>query len=402
MGLATGLSQTAPPAEPPAGVRLAKVTKGPIQRTVRVTGTTAARNYSSVAAPMLRGPDMGRSLVLMELARSGSLVKKGQVVAQIDAQSMKDHYEGVITDVQAAEADIRKRRAEQAIDWENLQQTLRVTKAELEKAQKEAGAAEIRTPVDAELLKLQVEELTAQYKQQSADLPTKKQAYAAEIRILELTKDRHARHRDRHISDFEKMKIYAQIDGLVVMQSLWRGGEMGQVQQGDQVGPGQSFMKIVDPGSMQIDATVSQAGSDEIRIGQSAVVRFDAFPELTLQAKVYSLGAIATSARTNYQSRSVAVRLSILGRDDRVIPDLSTSAEIVLERADKAVLVPLDGVKKEDGKLVGYVWKGGQFERRELKLGLRNYTHAVVNEGLRAGEDVALDAPPKEPTRAAR
>ena len=87
------------------------------------------------------------------------------------------------------------------------------------------------------------------------EIKIQQDAQAAEIRILELTRDRHQRHRDRHRVDVERFKIYSPMGGLVVMQSIWRGGEMGQVQVGDQVSPGQLFMKIVDTSSMQLEAT---------------------------------------------------------------------------------------------------------------------------------------------------
>ncbi|MGH9720337.1 MAG: efflux RND transporter periplasmic adaptor subunit [Bryobacteraceae bacterium] len=390
----------APPAQnatAPAGARRAKATTGSIERIARVTGTTSARNFASIAGPMLRGPDGNRALVLIKLARSGSQAKKGDVVAQIDAQAMKDHVDDLDSQIQQADSDIKKRKAEQAIDWENLQQTLRVTKAELDKAKLEHNAREIRTVVDQELLKLSVEELEAQHKQQLGDLKSKQDTYRAEIRILELTKERQVRHRDRHKVDIEKFAIRAPLSGLVVMQTIWRTGEMGQIQEGDQVAPGQPFMRIVDQSSMQIEGAISQVTSDELRIGQQATVRFDAFPGLVLPGKVHSIGAIAIGGwRQNYYIRSVPLKMNILGTDNRVIPDLSTSAEIVIDRAENAVVIPIEAVKWQDGRPQVYVANGAGAVLRAIKLGVSNNTHAAVAEGLRAGDEVYLDAPPAE------
>src|SRR5258706_11222470 len=94
-----------------ATIRTAKVTSGAIQRVLRLTGATAAKNFSMVSAPMMRGPDAGRALILIYVAKSGGIVKKGEVVAQIDAQSMKDHVDDIDTQIQQADADVRKRKA---------------------------------------------------------------------------------------------------------------------------------------------------------------------------------------------------------------------------------------------------------------------------------------------------
>src|SRR5580693_4825562 len=104
------------------GIRTARVTSGPIQRIIRLTGSTSAKNFASVAAPMMRGPDSGRALILIEVASSGVMVKKGDIVARIDAQAMIDHVDDLSATIDQADADIRRRKAEQAMTWENLQQ----------------------------------------------------------------------------------------------------------------------------------------------------------------------------------------------------------------------------------------------------------------------------------------
>jgi biotin carboxyl carrier protein len=368
---------------------------------MRITGTTQARDYVSVAAPRMMGPDAGRALVLMYLVKSGAYVKRGEVIGQIDGESMREHVETIDANVIAAEADIKKRKAEQAIDWENLQQTLRVTKAELDKAKLESGASEVRFAIDQELLKLAVDEQEAQFKQQSADLKTKLESYKSEIRILELTKERHARHRDRHKTDVTRFTIKAPLDGLAVMQSFWRSGQMAQIEQGDQVAPGQPFMKVVDPKNMQIEALISQVAADDLRIGQEALIRFDAFPDLQFKGKVHSIGALATGGgfRQNNYLRTLPVRLTIIGSNERVIPDLSASAEIVVERKERAVLVPLEALQAQAGKRVVYVNAGGRFEPRDVRTGLANGTHVEILEGVKAGEEVALELPPAQPPK---
>src|SRR5262249_33305005 len=111
----------------PAAVHTARVSTGSIQRVLRLTGATAAKNFSAVAAPMMPRPDGNRALVLIYVAKPGGFVKKGEVVAQIDAQSMKDHVDDIESQIQQADSDIKKRKSEQDLSWEGLQQNIRVT-----------------------------------------------------------------------------------------------------------------------------------------------------------------------------------------------------------------------------------------------------------------------------------
>jgi hypothetical protein len=373
-------------------IRTVKATTETLERTIRLTGQTSSRRFANVIAPILRGPETSRDLILMKLAPSGTLVKKGTLLAQIDGQSMQDHVDDLKDTIEAAEADVSKRKAEHAVEYEGLLQTVRVAKSEFDKAKLDASASEVRTDIEQQLLKLSLEEAAARYKQVQADLASKQASQKAEIKILELTRERHTRHRNRHLVDLSRCTIYAPMDGLTVMSPTFRGGEMAQIQQGDRVSPGQQFMKIVDTNTMQVEATVNQAESSQFRIGQKAAILFDAFPGLELSGKVYSLGALAVGGwRQNYYIRSVPVRLTIEGHDPRVIPDLSAGADVVLERAENKPVVPLGAIQTESGKTVVYVKSGETFEKREVQIAMKNETHAAIESGIRTGEEVRLN-----------
>jgi len=376
---------------PPGGVRTAKAAIGILVREVRVAGQTSARNYALITVPLFRGPDSRGSLTLLKLAKGGSMVKKGETVAQIDAQAAQDHIDDADDSVEQAESDIGKRKAEQSVDWDKLQQTLRVATADRDKARLDDTAAEVKTDIERELLRLNAEEAEARHKQMEGDVDTTKAGDRAEIRILEITLKKQQIHRDRHVSDIQKFNMLAPMAGLVVMQQIFRGAEMGQIQEGDQISPGQQIMKIVDPFSMQVEGSVNQSESSEFRIGQPATVGMDAFPDLRFKGRVYSIGALAISGRReNFYIRNVPVRIAIEGHDPRCIPDLSAWANVVVERRENALLIPREAVQSDAGKIVVYVKRPGALEKRDVELGSRNETHAVVLSGLSVGEEVVL------------
>jgi multidrug efflux pump subunit AcrA (membrane-fusion protein) len=383
------------PATPIATFRTAKVTAAPIAHTLRVSGQTGARNYANIVTPMMRG---GRQqfgqLTLLKLAKGGTRVHKGDLLAEIDPQTAQDALDDAVASLEQADMDLKKKEAEQALSWENLQQTVRVAKADLDKARLDSGAAEVRTDVDRELLKLSVEEAEARYKQAQADIDPTKAGYASDMRIQAITKERLQKQKERLEENLRKYKIYAPIDGLVVLESTSRGGggDRAQIQEGDQVSPGMPIMKIVNPDSMEVQGTVNQSESSQLRVGLPAAISLDAFPGLTFKGKVYSIGAMAMGGqRVNYFIRNVPVKIAIEGSDSRLIPDLSAAADVQIATAPSGPVVPLGAVKYENGKPVAYVKKGEQFERREIQLGISSNTHAQVLAGLQTGDEVRLN-----------
>ena len=393
-GAAYLLSGKTPNPKPDAAgdLQVAKAVPTTIQRVLRLSGQTSARKYFNVTAPMLRGPESGKALVLMKLVKSGAPVKKGELIAQIDPQATQDHLDDVKDQVLQAENDVIKRKAEQAVEWENLQQTLRQAKADAEKAKLDAQPAGILTDIERELLQLNVEETAARYKQLQENVKVQRTAYEAEIRILEITKERQQRHRDRHEGDLTKYTIYAPMDGLAVMQPIFRGGEMGQIQEGDQVGPGQLFLRVVDPRSMQVEARANQAESSALRIGQKVIAHLDAFPGKEFSGSIYSIGALAVSGwLQNYYIRNIPVNITIDGSDPLLIPDLSASADVVIEQADNVLAIPLKAVRHSNGKPTVLVKRGDSLQEREVTLGIEDEKRVAVTSGLSAGEVVRIN-----------
>ncbi len=382
-------------------VRTAKVTSAKMDVVIRLSGQTSSLDFANIIAPLVRSPDSGREMILLHLVPTGTRVKKGQLIAQIDGQAVADHIDDIGDDIEKADGDIRKRKAEQEVDMGSLLQNIKVAQSEYEKAKLDASAAEVRTEVEREILKLAAEEAEARYKQVQGDVNQKKITYDAELKILGITRERHVRHRDRHKHDIGKFTINAPMDGLAVAQQIYRPGssEGATILQGDQVFPGQLFMKVVNPAKMQVEANINQAESSRFRINQTASVKLDAFPGVTLPGHVFSIGALAAGGfRQQYYLRSIPVKVAIDRAHEKLIPDLSGAADVLIESSEGEVKqVPLGAVSEESGKQYVFIRKGQGFEKRVVEIGLTNSTHAAVKSGLEIGDEVALDRPTAAP-----
>jgi hypothetical protein len=375
-----------------AAVKTAKVFVEPLEVRLRLSGQTSARNFANITAPLLRGPEMRGSLVLMKLAKPGSIVHKGDLIAQLDAQSLQDHIDDLNDTVQQAASDVQKRGAEQKVEWEDMQQTLRVAKSDLDKAKLDYSAGEVKTDIERELLKLTMDEAQARYNEQVKDVAFRKASQESELKILKLTLERHSRHMARHARDLEKFTIYASMDGLAVMSTIFRGGEMAQVQLGDQVWPGQQIMKIVDTRSMQVEGSVSQADSSELRLGQRVQIGLDAFPEKKLTGRIYSIGALAVGGwRQNYYIRNVPARVAIEGSDPLLIPDLSAHGDVLIDTLPDQVQAPIAAVQEDGGKATVQVKTTNGWDTRPVTLGKRNNRFVAITSRLAAGDEVRVN-----------
>jgi multidrug efflux pump subunit AcrA (membrane-fusion protein) len=161
---------------------------------------------------------------------------------------------------------------------------------------------------------------------------------------------------------------------------------------GDRLTPGTTFARVIDQKTMQIEGVINQAESSFFRVGQGAIVRLDAYPGVIYRGKVHSIGALAAATgRSQYYIRAIPIRIQIENPDKLVIPDLSGSADILLDREDGALIVPSSAVQTEHGKSYIQVRAGQGVEKREVIVGATNGTQTSIREGLKEGEAVVVN-----------
>jgi HlyD family secretion protein len=374
-----------------AEVKTVKAVRGALQRTLRVTGSVTARHFSNIVVPLAQAPET-RELVLISLASNGAAVKEGGMIAEIDGQAVKDHLDDVDAQVRQVDLDMLRLRANQQSRREAMEQTIRVAKANWERAAEDMKASAVRSEIQREQMRLLLEEAELNYKVQQSELAMLDERQAAEWRIAELGQEGQIRHRNRHRVDLERFSIRSPRSGQVILRTINnRNGQQNQIRVGDEVGPGMAIAKVVDTSSMQVEGMLNQTESEWVRLGQKAVIRFDAYPGLELGGKVESVGMLAVSGRRmNYFVRSVPVRIAIDGSDPRVLPDLTASADVVLAEDDDALLIPREAVQEAGGKSVVLVKQGETIVPREVEIGAYSNTQVSVVSGLQAGDQVAI------------
>ena len=122
----------------------------------------------------------------------------------------------------------------------------------LAKAKLEMEKVELLSRIDAEKAQEDLDEAKATLAQLKQTFDLKRKAAQASIRILEIQRDR-ARETMLHAqANSALMEIHSPIDGIVVFNTIWKQGNMGEVQEGDQVRPGVPFMQVVDPAIMEV------------------------------------------------------------------------------------------------------------------------------------------------------
>jgi len=399
-------------AGPVITVPVVSVVVGDINRTVRVTGTVTAKNFASLLAPRIQGSrsntnrggmgGMGLggpngsdfNLVLLHLIKAGTHVKKDDAVAQFDPTNQLLRLDDYKDFVIQTDNSIRKMIASLAATKEAHDQTVRAAKAAWEQAVLDLGTIPVKAAIDAENLKLTAEEAEATYRQLVFEDSLVIESQRATIRVSELTKDQSAIELQRAEGNVKRMEMHSPMDGIAVMASIIRNGEYGQVREGDQVNAGQPFLTIVDPSSMILDATVNQVDAEKLRLGMKAIIHLDAYPDIDLPGTLEGIGAMSKTStfRAGYVGE-IPIRIKVEKTDPRVIPDLTGSAEVILNSETSAMILPRSAVFEENGGSFVFVQGPEGWIKKQVEPGVSSFTQVAIHSGLQKGDVVALQRP---------
>lgn len=301
------------------------------QRTgeIRVAGTTEAVRMQAIVAPMLENQQLV-SLTITKLASSGTHVHKGDLLVDFDRQAQmrtfidnQEKYQELATKAvqEQTKEDIARAKDETEIQ---------TAESDLSKAELEMRKIELLSRIEAEKAQQELEEAKATLQARRATFDLKRKSGHSAVRLLELQRDRAQQVMEHARANAESMEIKSPIDGVVVLNAMWKQSRREQVKEGDQVQPGVSFMQVVDPSSMQVRASVNQEDFLSLHFGDAARIHLDAYPDLVFPGKLVEMAPIARSGDFPFKLHSFAVVFSIGGADPKLMPDLSAAVDVTL------------------------------------------------------------------------
>ncbi len=370
-----------------AAPRTARADRRDFVHAVRVNGTVEAVQSHPIAAPRLAGQNSS-SITITKLLTTGTKVRTGDLLVEFDRQAQIRTAQDREADYNDFVQQINKMQANQAAGRAADDTGIKQAEDAVSNAELEVKRSEVMSRIDAERKRQDLDEANAKLTQFRETYQLKRQADAAAIHVLEIQRDS-ARNAMKHaVENSEKMAIKSPMDGLVVINSTFKGQGMADWQAGDDVRAGSPFMQVVNPNAMRVRAPVNQQDLPNIKEGQLAEVRLDAYPDMVFHGKVEQISAIGVGGIFSQKVHNFTVLISIEGADPKLLPDLSAAVDIEFVRTPNAIVIPRDALLQEGGKTFVQVSSGNSTSKHEVKISAMNEVEAVVESGLDPGQTV--------------
>jgi HlyD family secretion protein len=294
---------------------------------LRLHGSIEPVRSHPVVVPRLTGSGTG-TLVIVHLVKPGTRVRRGDLLIEFDRQTQLKTANDRQAEYRDFVEQINRKRGEQLTARAHGEAELHLAENAMKSAELEVQKQEVVPPITAEQNRLTLDEARAKVEQLRRTFELRRKADVADIRALEIQRDR-ALNAARHAgSNAEKMRVVSPIDGMVVLKSTWKSGVMGEVQEGEEVRAGLGVLDVVDSSAMRVRAKVNQADVLALRVGVPARITLDSFPSRTFNGRLEQLSQIGSVSQMSNRIRSFMALFSIDGSDPHLMPDLAAAIDL--------------------------------------------------------------------------
>ncbi len=349
-------------------VRMAEIGRRDLVASVTASGNIRARRSVDISSDV-------SARVAELLVREGDDVSAGQVLLRLDRtqlEAARARAQASVSQSRAQAAQQRANLTRQSREYDRIRglwvrDTLLVSRQQVEDAETNLEVA--RANMDSAEYGVQVAEAS-----------------------LEEAEDR-----------LGKTVFRAPMDGKVTRLNV----DVGEtVVVGTMNNPGSLVLTISDLSIVEVVVQMDETDVPRVSLGDSARISIDAFPDRVFSARVTEIGnsAIRPPSQTASSGQQAAIDFEVVLTLDRsetnLRPDLSATADIVIDQRDDAVAVPIIALTvREDTTAVDAKGKAAEIEGvfvvldgvatfRAVVVGIAGDEYFEVIEGLEPGETV--------------
>ena len=378
------------------GVPSARITRGPLKLTVHATGEIRAGRTATLVAP-----PAGGTLRLVKLLSTGTTVKAGEVVFEIDPADQEFALAQAKSEMAEAEQQIVKLKADTAVQAAEDGVALLTAEYDVRRGELDTAGNELIGAIEAQKNVLTLQEARQRLSQLRLDVKSRSATNEAALAVLVEQRTKAALAIQRAQTIIDSLVVKAPFDGTVAAKEnrdsaggFFFGQALPEYRQGDTTFSGRAIADVIETGKMEVRAKINETDRDNLQSGQVATVESDALPGQTFTARVGALSGLAS--RGNWFETSAVRQFDVTFTLDKPDPRLlaGSSVRLVIDGrvVPNAVQVPRQSIFEKNGKTFVYLKVGDRFERRDVKVTDSTESRTAVS-GVNEGDVIALIDP---------
>jgi multidrug efflux pump subunit AcrA (membrane-fusion protein) len=373
------------------------VARGPFTVTTTTSGELRAKDAVQINAPAGAMQVQAWQMRISSLVPEGTVVKAGDVVAEIDRSTLGSRLTDVTLALQKAEAQNEQAMLDSLLTLSTAREAIRTLELDLEAKQLAKEQAVYEAPTVQRQTAIDNERAERALTQARSDLQTRTQQAQAKMREMGTEVERQ-RNTQKQIQDvLAGFTIRAPSPGMVIYVREWNGKKRTAGSLVYAYEP--SVATLPDLTHMESVTYVNEIDVRRVAVGQPVALTLDADPTKRLTGKVASVANVGEQ-RPNTDAKVFEVHIAVQESDTTLRPGMTTGNAIETLRVPNALSIPLEAMYSDSGVTFAYRQAGGRVIKQEIASGAMNDHEVVVERGLAKGDRVLM-SPPANPERLA-
>jgi len=367
-----------------------EVKRGEFLDSTQFRGEVKALKSVSISAPAEAG-----DLQIVKVPAEGAPVKAGDVIVEFDKTKTEQDLAQFRSALKSAEAEIAQARAQARISEEEDKTALLKARYDVEGAKLEASKQEIVSKIEGQEAKLKL----ADTEQKLREAETKQKSDQALHQATVESKIQASKKSQFDVQRAERalsqMTLRAPSNGIISLLQHWSGSNMTTYHPGDRAWPGAPIAELPDATTLRISARIDETERGRLAAKQPVTVQLNAIPDRQFTGHIEQISSIATMDFSSGWpiTRNFNLEISLDQTDPRIKPGISGQVTVLVDRVANAITIPAQAIFQRSGQNVAYVWRGTQFEERNVDVARRSGDKILVAKGVSAGDQVALRDP---------
>lgn len=368
----------------------APVRHGPFAVTVSTAGELRAREFVQITAPPGAQQAGAYQMKISSIVPEGTVVKQGDVVADLDRSTLASKLQEVSLALQKAEAQYEQAMLDSTLTLSTARENIRTMELGLEEKRLAKEQAVYEAPTVKRQAEIDYEKAERALAQAKSDYVTKTEQARAKMR--EVGADV-ARQRGllKVVQDvMTGFTIKAPSPGMVIYAKEWNGKKRTTGSQVTAWDP--AVATLPDLTQMESVTYVNEIDVRKIAKGQPVTISLDAEPSKHLTGKVTSVANVGEQ-RPNADAKVFEVKVAVEQPDSTLRPGMTTGNVIETLKVADALFVPIEALVNEGGTPFVYKQVAGHAVKQEVSTGAMNDDEVIIARGLGPDDRVLLSAP---------
>ena len=370
-------------------VQTTHVKKGTFTEELNEVGTVKAVNSTNINAPNISYRYGG--LKITKITSDGKEVAKGDTVIIFDPSEIKKAIINAQQQLEIANAELEKLKATQQSEIEDLESDLEISRISQEISKINLEQAIYDSEVTKKEINLKLETANIALAHAKEQIENKKKIQQQEVYQKTLNIKQLKATLDDATRSVNSLYVISPTSGIAIIRDNWLTNQKWQV--GDQPWSGTSLIELPDMAAMMAEVKINEVDIAKVAPGLKAEIKPDAFSDSTFKGKVTTVANLAQNKDSKSKIKIFPVQIAIDRKSKNLLPGLTVSCKIIIREITDVLYIPIDAIFKDQMNDYVYVRTNSGFSKKSVKIGPVNSDFAIVLEGLKENEELALTDP---------